>query len=283
MKRNVPIIALAMFLAAAFALADSREEILALGDELTQRAASLAQGSFDHFMGWRGEISEQEQAALFQSEAFAASCRLFVRLCGEKTGSYASDEVHTNLYNAFAFLARSFSGLEGEMRRAGLQPYALAECREVLADMEKAFSKWPAKDNLAYLQQKYVQAGDRTVYLIERVQPGVYQRRPFASMESFFRYHYRLKRGPDPWKLLEKVDESLLEKMELAPAIDENFNGCLVMEAGKRPNRPVYLIDGGRKRAVASPAVVERYGGWGKVWELPAELIAAYPPGDPVQ
>jgi hypothetical protein len=282
MKKNKTFFALVLFVFASFAqhaLADSRQEIIALGEELTQRAADLAQGSFEHFMGWRGEISDEEQAALFKSEAFAASCRLFVRLCGEKTGSYASEDVHTNLFNAFAYLARSFRELEGEMRGSS----GLTECRNVLAALEKAFSKWPAKDNLAYLQQKYVQAKDRTVYLIERIQPGVYQRRPFAGMESLFRYHYRLKRGADPWKLLEQVDESLLEKMEVAPAIDETFTNCLVMEAGKRPNRPVYLIENSKKRLIASPAVLQRFGGWSKVWEIPADLIAAYPDGDPLQ
>jgi hypothetical protein len=267
-----------LFTAAGAVRADSREQILSLGNELTQRAESLAQVSFDSFLGWRGEISEQEQAALFKSEAFAASCRLFVRLCGEKTGSFSSENVQTNLYNAFAFLARSFTELEGEMRGG-----SLADCRNVLADMEKAFSKWPAKDNLAYLHQKYVQADDQTIYLIERLQPGEYLSRPFVNLESFFRYNYLQKRAKDPWKYRVQIDASTLRKMPRGTPITVTFDGCLIMDMIARPNRPVFLIENGKKRPIPTPAVLERYGGWKRVFEVPREVIESYPEGQPLQ
>lgn len=260
------------------ARADSRETILALGSELAERAQRLAQESYDSFLGWRGEISDQEQSALFQSEAFAASCRLFVRLCGETSGSLSSENVQTNLYNAFAFLARSFKELEGEMRGA-----ALRDCRELLADMEKAFSKWPAKDNLAYLDKKFVQASDRTVYLIERSRMGEYRRRPFVNLESFFRYNYLQNRKKDPWKYRVQVEESTLEKMAPGDPITMTFDGCMIMDLVARPDRPVYLIENGRKRPIPSPSLLERYGGWKRVYEVPREVVESYPEGEPVQ
>ncbi|MEI6614544.1 MAG: hypothetical protein WCL37_06580, partial [Chrysiogenales bacterium] len=56
---------LILLIAAAHPLAaGSREDIQELGDKLTQQAAYLAQSSFDHFKGWKGEITDQEQAIL---------------------------------------------------------------------------------------------------------------------------------------------------------------------------------------------------------------------------
>ncbi len=281
MKKNAFFCALMLvllFSAAKAARADSREKILALGSELAQCAESLAQDSFDSFLGWRGEISEEEQAALFKSEAFAASCRLFVRLCGEDAGGFSSENVQTNLYNAFAFLARSFKELESEMRGRSLAP-----CRNLLADMEKAFSRWPAKDNLAYLHQKFVQANDRTIYLIERSRLGEYMRRPFVNLESFFRYNYLQKRSKDPWKYRVQIDESTLEKMAQGAPIVMTFAGCMVMDLVARPNRPVFRIENGKKRPIPSPSTLERFGGWKSVFEVPWEVIESYPEGEPIE
>jgi hypothetical protein len=41
-------------------------------------------------------------------------------------------------------------------------------------------------------------------------------------------------------------------------------------------------VEKGRKRGLTSPSVLERFGGWGKVLEVPAEVVAAYPDGDPI-
>ena len=137
MKKNVMLFALAVFMVAAFAqeaFASSRQDIQELGDKLAQQAANLAQSNFDHFKGWKNEISDREQAVLFKSEAFAASCRLFLRLSEENNGFTGSDNLRTNLFNAFTFLARSFSELEKDF-----QSYDLNDCRETLNDLERAF------------------------------------------------------------------------------------------------------------------------------------------------
>jgi len=64
--------------------------------------------------------------------------------------------------------------------------------------------------------------------------------------------------------------------------IELNFEGCLVMELGSGPNRPVYLIEKGKKRPLASPQVLQRLGGWSRVMEIPAEVLRSYPEGEPI-
>jgi hypothetical protein len=61
------------------------------------------------------------------------------------------------------------------------------------------------------------------------------------------------------------------------------FQGCLVMDTIAYPNRPVFLIENGKKRPLSSPAALNRFGGWKAVFEVPADLIATYPEGDPLQ
>lgn len=281
MKKNILFCALllALFIAATESLpAGSRQDIQRLGDRLARQAADLAQGSFDRFKGWKNEISDREQAVLFRSEAFAASCRLFLKLSEESSGFTGSDYLRTNLFNAFVFLARSFGELEGDF-----QSYALRDCRETMKELERAFESWPVSDNLAYLHQKFVQASDQTVYLIERRQPGEYLRRPFVSLESLFRYNYLQKRSPDPWKYKVQVDEATLEKMAVGAPIAQTFDGCLVMDMVKFPNRPVFLIADNKKRPLSSPAALDRFGGWKAVYEVPAAVISAYPEGDPLE
>jgi len=274
----------ALLIAAVSPLAaSSREDIQELGDKLTQQAAYLAQSSFDHFKGWKGEITDQEQAILFKSESFAASCRLFVRLSEENSGFSGSDNLRTNLFSAFTFLARSFRELEEEMRRNGLQPYALNDCRETLNDLERAFERWPQSDNLAYLHLKFVQASDQTVYLIERRQPGEYLRRAFSSLESLYRYNYLQKRSADPWKYKVQVDELILKKIAAGAPITLTFDNCLIMDMVEYPNRPVFLIENNKKRPITSPAVLNRFGGWKVVFAVPAVVIESYSLGEPVQ
>jgi hypothetical protein len=81
---------------------------------------------------------------------------------------------------------------------------------------------------------------------------------------------------------LVEVPFETLRKMEEVPVISLTFEGRLVIEQSDRKNRPVYLIENGRRRGVTSPAVLTRLGGWGKVLEVPAEVIAAYPEGEPI-
>jgi hypothetical protein len=261
---------------------DWRQSINRLGLDLERQASYIAEMSFNHFKGRNNTITDVEQAALFESEAFLSSCRLFLRLAEERSGYFGAGFLRTNLFNAFLYLSRSFMELEEAMRRAGVVPYALADCRGLLNSMEAEFSNWPAADNLAYLHTRYVKAADDTVYMIERVGPGQYVRHAFKHLEALYRYNYDLKRGRDPWKYLVEVSTDTLGKLEDGEMIGLTFEGRLVMEMSNRPNRGVYLIENGRKRGLASPRVVERFGGWSKVFEVPAEIVRQYPDGDPI-
>lgn len=285
MKRKILLFTVTLALlsqSAVKAWADSRGNIARLGQDLGKAAAYLAESSFDHFKGWSDEISDQEQVILFESEAFAASCRLFLRLIEDRSDFFQTSHLRTNLHNAFMYLVHAFQDLEGEMRKGGVMPYALNDCRRILAKMEDEFSRWPMADNLAYLHQKYIKAGEDTVYLIERKGQGEYVRSAFKNLESLYRYNYDLKRGKNPWEHLVEVSEDTLKKMKEGPALENTFEGLLVIEMGNRPNRSVYLIQNGKKRGITSPAVLQRYGGWGRVFEVPAEVISSYPDGEPI-
>jgi len=273
------------FLSAAVlsAGADQRGIIYSLGLDLDKQATALAMNSFEHFKGRSNAISDQEQAVLFKSEAFAASVRLFLRLTEDRPDYFLADFLRTNLYSAFMYLSQSFRELEAEMRRGGVMPYELSGCRKILDRMEAEFARWPMADNLAYLHQKYVKAGDDTVYMLERRGAGTYTRRPFKNLESLFRFNYELNRGKDPWKHLAEISDDVLEKMDEGAAIDLTFEGRLIIEPGNRSNRSVYLIENGKKRGVTSPQVLQKLGGWGRVFEVPREIIDGYPNGDPIR
>jgi hypothetical protein len=262
--------------------ADRRQSIYNLGLELERQASDIAESSFSHFRGRNDTISDAEQAVLFKSEAFLAYTRLFLRLSGQNSDYYSAGFLRTNLYNAFLYLAASFRDLEESMGGAGVKPYALSDCRSLLRNMEAEFSKWPSADNLAYLHSRYVKAADDTVYMIERVGTGQFVRHAFKDLESIYRYNYNLNRGKDPWKYLSEVSEDVLDKMEEGQEIALTFEGRLVIEMSNRPNRGVYLIENGKKRGLTSPRVLDRFGGWGKVWEVPAEVIQRYPDGEPL-
>jgi hypothetical protein len=252
-----------------------RAQIFGLG-----QATSLAQESYEHFQGWNGVITDKEQAILFKSEAFAASCRLFLKLAETGSTYYRADNARTNIYSAFTYLAAAFSELEAEMPRGGVRPYALDDCRKVLGRMERAFGDWPDPNNLAYLDQKYVKAADATVYLIEKRGLADFVRRPFRNLESLFRYNYDRNRGKNPWEHLVEVSGDTLRKMKIGAEIALTFEGRMIIEQSTRRNRPVYVIENGKRRPVANPSIVERRGGWGRVFEVPREVIDSYPEGE---
>ena len=258
----------------------ARQQVYELGLELERLAAALAQESFDHFRGWNGAISDEEQAILFKSESFAASCRLFLKLAETTSSYYRADHARTNIFSAFTFLARSFAELDAEMQRGGVRPYALADIRKIMSRMDRGFGSWPDPNNLAYLDQKYVKAADATVYLIEKRGMASFIRRPFTSLESLFRYNYDRNRGKNPWEFLVEVSEETLEKMKVEAAIDLTFEGRMIIEQSTRKNRPVYVIQNGKRRPVANPSIVERRGGWSKVFEVPREVIDSYEEGE---
>lgn len=287
MTRKAPAIWLAAAVLAAVvspaaALERNRGDILRLAQEIERRAASLAESSYEHFRGRSDEISDREQAALFESEAFAASCRLFVRLTEERTGYSGEGPVRTNLYNAYARLVRAFEKSEAEMKQAGVMPYEMSDIRRRLDRLEEEFAQWPSADNPAFLSGKYVKARDASVWLIERTGRGAYVRRAFRSLESLYRYNYDLNRGRDPWQHLVQVPEETLDRMAEGQPVTVTFEGRMIIEQSKRPNRPVYLIENGKKRGLTSPRAVERRGGWGRVFEVPVEVVAAYPEGEPL-
>jgi hypothetical protein len=266
------------------ATAAQRGEVYRVATDLEKAATYLAESSLEHFRGWDGTISDEELAVLFKSEAFAASCRLFLRLSEEDSDYYSRRHQRTNIYNAYLYLTQSFNELQKEMRRVGVQPYALRDARNMLERMDNEFSRWPAADNLAYLHRKYVKGRDATVYMIERRGPGEYVKHRFKDLESIFRFNYDLKRGKNPWDNLVEVEESTLDKMEEGPMIALTFEGFLVIEQSTRPNRGVYLIENGKKRGVTSAALItQRFGGWDNVYEVPAEVIRSYPDGEPIR
>jgi len=259
-----------------------RNQIFQVVTELEQQATALAEESFNHFRGWNGAISDQEQAILFKSEAFAASCRLFLKLAETRSDYFQNDYARTNLFSSFTFLANSFSELEQEMKRGGVMPYALSSCRRIMSSLERGFRDWPDADNLAYLDQKYVKAGDATVYLIVKKSMGTYVKRPFKNLESVFRYNYDRNRGKNPWDHLVETSEETLDKMKTEPMISLTFEGKMIIEQSNRKNRAVFLVEGGKKRPLANPDVVARLGGWGRVLEVPREVIDSYEDGDPI-
>jgi len=183
--------------------ADRRAQLSNLAQGLEQQATRLAQSNYEHFKGWNQTISDQEQAVLFESEAFASSCRLFLKLTSEQSGYFRSGYLRTSLFNAFIFLTNAFDELNKEMQKAGVMPYEMRDIKRTLERMDYEFSYWPAPDNLAYLHQKYVKARDASVYMIERKGPGKYILHAFKNLESIFRFNYDLNRGKDPWKYLD--------------------------------------------------------------------------------
>ena len=80
-----------------------------------------------------------------------------------------------------------------------------------------------------------------------------------------------------------EVPYETLERMEEGPMLNLSFEGELVIELSSRPNRPVYLIEHGKKRGVTSPSVLQRLGGWDRVYEVPREIIDSYPEGEPIK
>lgn len=263
-------------------LGDRRGQIHQIATDLERTASRLAESNYDYFRGWDAKFTDVEQAVLFKSEAFASSSRLFLKLAEERSEYYKDGFTRTNLYSAFVFLTRSFAELEDEMQAAGVMPYLLSQCKKILEQMEYEFSQWPAADNLAYLTGKYVKARDASVFLIERIGPGEYKRRAFKDLESLIKFNYDQGRGINPWDYLVEIPYDTLEKMEEGPLLELSFEGKLVIESSKRPNRPVFLIEGGKKRGVTSPRVLQRLGGWDRVIEVPAEIIDNYPDGEPI-
>jgi len=263
--------------------ANRKDRIYRLGVELDKLANYIAQSSYEHFKEWDEEITNEEQAVLFKSGEFASSCSLFLKLLSESSEYYRRGFIRTNLYNAFLYITRSFKDLEYEMMKLKIATYSMDECKEVLKRMDYEFSRWPSTGNISYLSDRYVKSSENTVYLIEKQGTGNYIKRPFANLESLYRYNYINKKKKNPWKYLKDVSEELLESIPEGTKISLNFEKCLVMEQSSKQNKPVYLVQKGKKHPIPSPEILKRFGGWDNVYELPSEIIERYPLGKPIK
>jgi hypothetical protein len=260
-----------------------RGSVARLGAELADRADALSRSAYEHFKGWNGRISDEEQAVLFKSEEFSAAARLFARLADESSDFFRPDALQTNLYNAFLYLAAAFRQLSAGLGAGRIELLGLDDCRRLVDRLDREFRSWPAEESLAALEDKYVKARDATVYLIVRESAGRYTKRPFKNLESLFRYNYDQKRGKNPWDHFVEVSEATLGKMVRGRLIDLNFEGRMLMEQNARKGSPVYLIERGTKRGLSRVELVSRYGGWGKVYEVPRDILDGYADGEPLR
>jgi hypothetical protein len=77
------------------------------------------------------------------------------------------------------------------------------------------------------------------------------------------------------WDAVQWRDNSELDTLPLLPQ-----EGTLLIQYGSDPK--VYRIEGGTKRWVTTPAVLERYGGWAKVGNVPEGSLRDILDGPPI-
>ncbi len=285
MKRIFAIFVIVIFSVSLFSYIPSyiKKDLLKLTGELEAKAIILAQKNYDYFKGWDGEISDREQKVLFSSSNFIASIKLFKKLLTESESYYSGRYLNTNLYNAFRYVANYFEQLKEYMYALKISPYELRDIEYILNDMEGEFSRWGSSNNLSYLSSHYVKGKGDTVYFIQREGIGKYVKRPFKNLESLYAFTFFKMKKKDPWKLLKKISLKVLYSIPDGKPIIETFEGRLVIEKSKRANRPVYLIKNGKKCPLSSPSVLNRYGGWKSVYEIPGEIIDSYPTGETIK
>lgn len=145
---------------------DYRSYITQLSSELLSEADELSAASYDYFMGWSGEITNQEQNVLFKSEEFTATCRLFHKLVSDQGNYFRSESLRTNLFNAFRYVKSAFKELEAKMFKTGFRDgfsqrrrdgreyfyrqkqskpsgrWGLRECRRLVDEIENEFKYW---------------------------------------------------------------------------------------------------------------------------------------------
>ena len=144
---------------------DRRTFVGQLSVELVRHAETLAQASFQYYMGWNGVMTDSEQAVLFKTEEFAAAARLFGRLALDGTDYLRPVGLRTNLFTASRYVALAFRQLEEQMRMGGVQnefnrlrrdgrqfqwqpqssmtgPWGPAEIRRLLDRIELEFTNW---------------------------------------------------------------------------------------------------------------------------------------------
>jgi hypothetical protein len=264
--------------------------------DLEEQADNIAVTISDQVGGRNESWSAGQVEALYSSEKFLACCRVFQRLAEQGTGDSSRNYPTRNysrpgLDEAYRYLAREFDEFQAIARRTGIHSYDLTECASILQRIERevggrggygGYSDYNSDRN-AYdhsdWEGKYVKSSDSTVFLIER-QGRELVRRPFKNLESLFKYNFDLDRGENPWGHVAEVPAETLDRMKTGDAIERSFEGQMIIELGTRQNRPVYLIQGGKKRGLSAVDLVGRYGGWNKVRVVPKEIIDAYPEGE---
>jgi hypothetical protein len=276
---------------------DRSDRLVELAAELERRAVDVARSVSDQMIDRGGSLSDDQIAVLFASEGFSSASRLFLRLTERGGGYTARVSSRSGLERAYRYLARDFNNLEAAARRAGIQPYALSDCASILRRMDSVIGGGGLIDDVNrdgdYTDRnrreqedwngKYVKGRDAAVFLIERRGTGDFIRRPFKNLESLFKYNYDLDRGKNPWGFVAEVPANTLDRMRKGALIERTFEGLMIIEPETRPNRPVYLIRGGKRHGLSRPELVARYGGWGKVYEVPREVIDAYPEGEVIK
>jgi len=271
---------------------DESDRLVELALNLAERAAEIAESMEDQIDDRYGSWSDNQIEVLFASENFAAAGRAFHRLA-ERAEYGSRYSIRSGLQQAFRYLIRAFDDLESASR-GGVRMYGLSDCASILRRIERELGgdwdrTYGGEDRVERdrLQENdwdgnYVKGRDSTVYLIERRGSGDFVRRPFKNLESLFKYNYDQDRGDNPWGHVAEVPAETLDRMRTGDSIDRSFEGLMVIEPGKLPNRSVYLIQGGKKRGLTKADLVIRYGGWKKVYEIPKEIIDAYPDGEPI-
>ncbi|MHB8055148.1 MAG: hypothetical protein ACYDH3_07880 [Candidatus Aminicenantales bacterium] len=275
---------------------DSSDRLVQYAADLEEQADGIAEAIsnqiYDRYESW----SEAEVKAIYGSEKFLASCRVFHRLA-ERSSDDASQRYSTRsssrsgLDGAFQYLVREFDDFEAVARRAGIRTYDLTKCADLIKRMEReignrrSFSQTTVeRSELEHRdwEGKYAKGSGAAVYLIER-QGRDLVRRPFKNLESLFKYNFDADRGGNPWSQVADVPAETLDRMKVGEEIERTFEGQMIIEPGTKENRPVYLIQGGKKRGLANSILILRYGGLKKVREVPKEIIDAYPEGEPIR
>jgi hypothetical protein len=271
---------------------DTSDRLVDLAANLAERAAEIAESMEDQIDNQVGSWSDNQIEALFASENFAAASQAFHRLA-ERTEYGSRYSVRLGLDRAYQHLLRAYDDLES-ISRSGVRMSVLSDCASILRRIERELGGgWNrtsgGEDQVEWNQLEendwdgnYVKGRDATVYLIEQQGSGNFVRRPFKNLESLFKYNYDQDRGNNPWDHVAEVPVETLDRMRTGDLIERSFEGMMVIEPGTLPNRSVYLIQGGKKRGLTKAELVLRYGGWKKVYEIPKEIINAYPDGEPI-
>lgn len=268
------------------------DRLIRYAEDLSMRADELAASIAERFDDRFESLTDADIEALFGSEKFLASCRVFLRLAESRTDSRSR---RAGLDEAFTLLSREFNDFQTVARRAGFRTYDLSECADLLERLDREVG---ARRDYSYDREdrvdrdrvssdawigKYAKGPDSSVYLIERQGLRIV-RRPFKSLESLFKYNYDLDRGDNPWDYVADVPAEELDRMRIGDPVERTFEGQMIIEpAGRKQNRSVYLIQNGKKRGLTEASLVAKYGGWNNVREVPKEVIDAYPDGDPIR